>query len=74
MRDDEEVNKHSLDGEWIQKTHFQMLGLGNKTDGGNNYQEKEELVWGGKEVNLIVDMLNLRCLWDIQVAFDILYH
>lgn len=47
MRDDE-VNQHSLDGEWIQQTHFQMLGLGNKTDGGNNYQEKEELVWGGR--------------------------
>lgn len=74
MRDDEEVNQHSLDGEWIQKTDFQMLGLGNKTDGGNNYQEKEELVLGEKAVNLIVDMLNLRCPWDIQVTFDILYH
>lgn len=47
MRDDEEVNQHSLDGEWIWKTDFPMLGLGNKTDGGNNYQEKEELVLGG---------------------------
>lgn len=48
MRDDEEVNLHSLDGEWIQKTDFQMLGLGNKIDSGNNYQEKKELLWGEK--------------------------
>lgn len=65
MRDDEEVNQHSLDGEWIQKTDFQTLGLGNKIDSGNNYQEKEELLWGEKVVNLIVDMLNLRYPWDI---------
>ena len=25
-----------------------MLGLGNKIDSGNNYQEKKELLWGEK--------------------------
>lgn len=29
---------------------------------------------GEKVVNLIVDMLNLRCQWDIKVAFNIIYH